>query len=703
MSPTTIRNCLKSVSVLVVFFLLFSLSGVEAATNNIERIGGANRFETSALIAFNVYDSADTVIIARGDQEGQFADGLASSVLAGALNAPVLLTMPDRLPSSIERAIKILGATKAIVLGGSGAISETVVGTLENINLEVERIEGKNRYETAVRIAEAAKETGNMADYAIIVNGYCPADSLVAAPAAFKNKAAILQVAKDRVPQVTQDALIGLGIQELYIVGGSGVVSELVKVELSRQATINNRLGGANRFETSVRVAEELFAGETDAVVTGGLDANQADSIGACILGRQLLYVRQDGIPNSVTNYLNGMVTPSSGITIIGGPGAVSETVETRLSQIISGEVADTTAYDEIILSIPTDNNDGTYTSASWLAFESAIASCNLTLTAADGQAALDAEVLKIQAALDLLVLADENSSDEPISFFESEPNNSLEQANLVDGCWDGSHKYYIFGTITNYSFDLDYFRFDITKPGTINIFGVWLGDIMELGWEDDLAVILKNANDDIIAIAGLYDYPAGSFRELELEVPAGTYYILVMQTSEYEFYVGEVYGLSVQFKPKDEDNGNGEDEGTVTFFEFEPNNSMEQANLVNHCCDGSRDYNIFGTITNYSFDLDYFGFDITKPGTIDILGFWLGDYYEYVWEDDLAVGLLDSNGDTVAWAELCYPNSPDCHRSLVLDIPAGTYYIVVFQCSDYEYLYVGEIYGLSVQFKPTN
>ena len=66
--------------------------------------------------------------------------------------------------------------------------------------------------------------------------------------------------------------------------------------------------------------------------------------------------------------------------------------------------VVDTTEYDAIVASVPADNSVGTYMAESWTAFLIAIDKCNLTLTAKDGQAALDAEVTLIQEALDLLV-----------------------------------------------------------------------------------------------------------------------------------------------------------------------------------------------------------------------------------------------------------------------------------------------------------
>ncbi len=64
----------------------------------ITRLGGVNRYDTSDIIAQYAFDpddypeGADTVIITEGLA---FADGLAGSVLAAYLDAPILMTAPE--------------------------------------------------------------------------------------------------------------------------------------------------------------------------------------------------------------------------------------------------------------------------------------------------------------------------------------------------------------------------------------------------------------------------------------------------------------------------------------------------------------------------------------------------------------------------------------------------------------------------------
>ena len=62
----------------------------------------------------------------------------------------------------------------------------------------------------------------------------------------------------------------------------------------------------------------------------------------------------------------------------------------------------DTTDYDEIVATVG-ELVETKYTPESWEDYEAAIANCDLTLEAKDGQEALNEQISKIQKALDLL------------------------------------------------------------------------------------------------------------------------------------------------------------------------------------------------------------------------------------------------------------------------------------------------------------
>ncbi|RQD74334.1 MAG: cell wall-binding repeat-containing protein [Candidatus Syntrophonatronum acetioxidans] len=333
------KRPLSLMTLLALALALTLLAGTGfAADGQVERTWGADRYETSVEIAKERYpQGTDTLIIARGDAEGGYADGLAGSLLSEILDAPLLLTRPQSLPTSVQEAVRDLEARETVILGGTTAVSLQVEMALEELVGEgnVERIAGQDRYETAALIAEKALETGEMADHAFMVNGHAPADSLVAGAAAYRDKAPILLVGRDRIPGTTEEVIEELGLESLYLVGGTGVISQEVALDLEELAPVEKRLAGEDRYDTSVEFAREMFPDHYHFSLVRGEDASLADAVGVAVLGNPVLYVEKDQVPTSVYNYLNEILLPVSQVRVIGGPAAVGEGVIETLTSII--------------------------------------------------------------------------------------------------------------------------------------------------------------------------------------------------------------------------------------------------------------------------------------------------------------------------------------------------------------------------------
>jgi putative cell wall-binding protein len=87
----------------------------------IERVGGANRYETAALLSrLTAPDGADTVYVTTG-QGG--ADALAAASVAGGTGSPVLLTRRDDVPGVTRDELVRLRPRRVIVVGGAAAVS----------------------------------------------------------------------------------------------------------------------------------------------------------------------------------------------------------------------------------------------------------------------------------------------------------------------------------------------------------------------------------------------------------------------------------------------------------------------------------------------------------------------------------------------------------------------------------------------------
>ena len=116
----------------------------------VDRVRGEDRVATAIELSRARPVASDTVVLARADDP---TDALVAGPLAGVLEAPVLITAPDRLDPRVLDEIQRRKATTVVVVGvapGSG-----VIQPLRDAGLAVERLAGEDRFGTADVVAEA--------------------------------------------------------------------------------------------------------------------------------------------------------------------------------------------------------------------------------------------------------------------------------------------------------------------------------------------------------------------------------------------------------------------------------------------------------------------------------------------------------------------------------------------------------------------
>ncbi len=292
------------------------------------RISGADRWATAACVARTAYpDGASTVILARGDTAGGYADALAGTVLANALHAPILLTSPDTLPAGTRQALDALAPVRVIILGGTAAVGDTVAASVTHDGRTVERVQGETRAHTAVAIADRAVPG---ATSAFLVNGHRPADALVAGAVAARAGAALLLVDDDSVPDVTR-ARIAAGMTKVTLVGGFGVVGTSVDTAVRSLVGTDNvtRLGGADRRETAASIARALPTPGPIHLVAAA-DRSLVDAIGAgwraALDGGPVLYSGRTEPGRGTDRHLRlGGIAADSDVRLIGGTNVLAD------------------------------------------------------------------------------------------------------------------------------------------------------------------------------------------------------------------------------------------------------------------------------------------------------------------------------------------------------------------------------------------
>ncbi|MCA0991276.1 cell wall-binding repeat-containing protein [Guptibacillus hwajinpoensis] len=290
---------------------------VEAETM---RLSGEDRYETAIQVSQSGWEQSDYVVLARGDQ---FPDALAGAPLAYKMDAPILLTGQKSLNKEVRAEIQRLGAKKVFILGGTGAVSNYVEYQIEGLDIDTERINGKDRFETAANIAA---RLGGSPEQAVVANGMDFPDALSVASYAARNGFPILLTEDDKLPKVTDRAISG--IDHTIVAGGSGVVSEKVK-DMLPDAT---RYAGKDRFATAATIATDLNPSAKVFVATG---MDFADALAGSVLAAKenasILLVQPNKLPKATEDAINEL--DAANFTITGGTGAVSDDVLKKLSE----------------------------------------------------------------------------------------------------------------------------------------------------------------------------------------------------------------------------------------------------------------------------------------------------------------------------------------------------------------------------------
>ena len=216
------------------------LEALRAAGISLERVAGADRYGTAVAVAERVTPGAmgnlgRTAVIANGEK---FADALVAGPFAVRGVHPVLLTPPGELHADVATYLGDAGIEHVVLMGGTSALSEAVEQTVAGLGVEVSRVAGRTRYDTAVKAAELVE--GRYSTYAGarcfandtigVARAQVPYDSFSAAPLLGRLCAPLVLTDPDRIPPDTAAYIHTARKQHdevgLRVFGGDAAVSQ---------------------------------------------------------------------------------------------------------------------------------------------------------------------------------------------------------------------------------------------------------------------------------------------------------------------------------------------------------------------------------------------------------------------------------------------------------------------------------------------
>ncbi|MDD7182076.1 cell wall-binding repeat-containing protein [Peptostreptococcus porci] len=263
---------------------------------DVERIGGKDRLETSLKILERV--GSKKVNLVNGNQ---FADALSIAPIAAINGEGIVLINENKLPD-VENTFKKQGVKDITLIGGEQSISNNTYTNLSKA-FKVNRISGKDRYETSQSVVSSTGKS----DIGVATGTDFP-DALSAGALLAKKQMPLLLVDGKK-----QSALPS-GLKGVYTFGGKASVAN----------EFGKRIAGKDRYETSLKIAEEF--GNSDVVIlTSG--KNFADALAAAPLAKKVNapIILIEG--NKLSKESEKIIEKAKKVIVIGGESSISENV----------------------------------------------------------------------------------------------------------------------------------------------------------------------------------------------------------------------------------------------------------------------------------------------------------------------------------------------------------------------------------------
>ena len=305
---------------------------------DVSRIQGEDRFDVGVNITQAMYplgtvpaEGIPVVYIANGFN---FPDALAAGPAAALRGGAVLLVQPTVLPAAVATELTRLRPQKIVVAGGPASVSSAVFEQLKGFvptPSDVTRAGGADRYEAARSVVSGAFGAVG-ADMAIIATGGNFPDALSAGPAAASQSGPVILVngSAGSIDSATAQLITDLGIQQVYIAGGTGSVSAGIETSLKSLLgdTAVVRFAGEDRFDVGVLISQQFFSDAEYTFVATGYKFPDALTGGplAAALGGPLYLSRPECLPPSVG--FDILDVNAQAVVLLGGPGSLSTAVE---------------------------------------------------------------------------------------------------------------------------------------------------------------------------------------------------------------------------------------------------------------------------------------------------------------------------------------------------------------------------------------
>lgn len=203
----------------------------KAGCTSVERVAGANRFDTALAISRRMRDRTRTITTAMVVSGRNWPDAVAAAPLSGANDWPIILADGGYLPSQSRTIIAEYGITDTIIVGQTDVVGPAVQSALP----APVRIGGNDRYATAALLAEYSLQRGLLPGRVVVATGATFPDALAAGVLGARSRGPLLLVTRTDVPAPTRAYLEAHAdtASDVWLIGESDVIGESVRLVLA--------------------------------------------------------------------------------------------------------------------------------------------------------------------------------------------------------------------------------------------------------------------------------------------------------------------------------------------------------------------------------------------------------------------------------------------------------------------------------------
>jgi putative cell wall-binding protein len=328
-----LKRCLSLFAVLIVCLVFISTSVLGDALNiTVTRLAGTNRYGTCEEISkYGWQKNSSYAVITTGEN---FPDSLSAAPLAKKYKAPIIITGKSSLSSEAAAELTRLKVTNAFIIGGAGAVSQSVEDEIKAMNIKTVRISGSDRYETSAKTAEYM----DTANGVVLAAGDDYPGALFMAPIAAKKGIPILLVQKDKMPDSVKSYLSRKKVSNYYVIGGEDIISSNTVSGLSPVI----RITGKDKYERNI-AALNMFSKDLDysnVYIATGEDFPDAlsGSAMASMTNSPIILMVNKTLSTSARNLVNSNISKVKNIYLLGGKSVVSDITITSEGIADSGD-----------------------------------------------------------------------------------------------------------------------------------------------------------------------------------------------------------------------------------------------------------------------------------------------------------------------------------------------------------------------------